>query len=606
MANASQCAHRGCNLLKNTAGLVSLLFAASGAVWAASALGERTFAGENDRPLLRVVYFVPTDREPEPDYRERLDRVMTEVQTFYRQGMKENGYGPMTFELDRDADGRLNIYHVQAKGSMAEYGRNDAGKVRREVKDSLARQGIDVDRETIVIFQLLLKWEGDKAIEMGPYVGGGGPRSGTAWVYDDRRLDARLLGSREPGGFYNGPCSLGRFNTHYIGGVAHELGHAFGLPHDCERSSERAGRGRSLMGSGNHTYGQERRGEGKGTFLSAASALPLSVHPLFTGKRAAALPAKFTMADFEVSEAIGSLTVKGRLEGASAAVGIVAHNDPQSKSGDYDAVGWTAAPRNDGSFELTIGELTPDEYRLRLKAYVASGDSSAFFTTTYRVDASGRPDVRPLREAVWLAKASDAFRGRDKNGLERMAADLRSRFPDDTSLHRKVEHVRSLFSPLQPKLLSAIDPTATEANLAETEFASATVGWGSPLRNHVLPESGLPCLIHVGGEFFESGLYAHAPASHRFRLDGQWAVFRTKFGLQDGKNGSVVFVVKGDGNELFRSVKVDDHQVRTAEMKIAGVQELELVVEDAGDGNASDWGVWIAPTLRRTAESKAR
>ena len=84
-------------------------------------------------------------------------------------------------------------------------------------------------------------------------------------MYDDQRLDPRLLSSKAPGGYYGGPCSLGEFNSHYIGGLAHELGHAFGLPHDCQREAERAKRGLSLMGGGNHTYGQEQRGEGPGT-----------------------------------------------------------------------------------------------------------------------------------------------------------------------------------------------------------------------------------------------------------------------------------------------------------------------------------------------------
>ncbi len=605
MQNVGRCTKfktRFVNAVRRIAAIV-VTVAVLGAAWPGS---QWAWAVEGDRPVLRIVYFIPVDREPEPDYRERIDRVISEVREFYRKGMQENGYGPMTFELDRDSDGRLNVFHVRAKGPMADYGRDDAGKVRREVKESLAGQGIDADREHIVIFQLLLKWEDGKAIEVGPYVGGGGPRSGTAWVYDDRRLDARLLDSREPGGYYGRPCSLGQFNTHYIGGVAHELGHAFGLPHDCERESERPTRGRSLMGGGNHTYGQERRGEGKGTFLSAASALPLSVHPLFTGKRVAELPAKFVLADLEVAQERGQLNIKGRLQGPSPAIGIVAHNDPQSKSGDYDAVGWTTVPQGDGRFELAIGELKPDEYRLRLKAYVASGDAGVIVSTDYRVDSSLRPDVRPLQETYWLTRASDAFRSRNRNQLDAIAAELMGRFPNDTALQRNVEHLRSLMSPASPKAIEAIDSTATEVSLADVQFASASVGWGSPLRNHVLPEAGTPCLIRVGGEFFASGLYAHAPARHRFRVNGKWAAFASQFGLQDGKNGSVVFVVKGDGKELFRSPKVSDRQVRKVEVGIAGVEELELVVEDAGDGNSSDWGVWIAPTLRRSAGNMPR
>src|SRR5262249_51645595 len=162
--------------------------------------------------------FIPSDRKPEPEYRDRLERLMTEVQHFYRAGMEQNGYGPMTFELDRDGNGALQIREVRGRGPMRDYGRNSSDKVGREGKEAWAKDGIDIDNETVVIFQLLLDWQGAKAVEIGPYVGGGGPRGGTAWVYDDAKLDPRLLSSREPGGYYvYGPCSLGQFNTHYIG-----------------------------------------------------------------------------------------------------------------------------------------------------------------------------------------------------------------------------------------------------------------------------------------------------------------------------------------------------------------------------------------------------
>jgi hypothetical protein len=44
-------------------------------------------ASANDPPPIRIAYFVPSDRQPIDGYVERLDRVMTEVQQFYRRGM---------------------------------------------------------------------------------------------------------------------------------------------------------------------------------------------------------------------------------------------------------------------------------------------------------------------------------------------------------------------------------------------------------------------------------------------------------------------------------------------------------------------------------------
>src|SRR6185503_8179520 len=75
--------------------------------------------------------------------------------------------------------------------------------------------------------------------------------------------------------------SLGKFNTIFIGGIAHEMGHAFSLPHCGERWDEKA-RGKSLMGMGNHTYREEQRGEGPGSFLAMASAMKLAARPLFS------------------------------------------------------------------------------------------------------------------------------------------------------------------------------------------------------------------------------------------------------------------------------------------------------------------------------------
>ena len=106
--------------------------------------------------------------------------------------------------------------------------------------------------------------------------------------------------------------------------------------------------------------------------------------------------------------------------------------------------------------------------------------------------------------------------------------------------------------------------------------------------------------IRVGGQRFESGLYAHAVSSYKFNLGGNWKTFKSGYGIQDKMPGSVVFVVLGDGKELFRSPLIRDHTLRRLEVNVTGVKILELIVEDNGNHNY-DWAVWIEPALERGA-----
>ena len=131
------------------------------------------------------------------------------------------------------------------------------------------------------------------------------------------------------------------------------------------------------------------------------------------------------------------------------------------------------------------------------------------------------------------------------------------------------------------------------------KFRTATVGWGRPLFDEVLIESPGYCFLQVAGEWFEHGLFAHAPASHELDLNRTWKRFQASFSLQDGHDGSVVFVVKGDGRELFRSPTIRDHQRRSLDLDISQITSLTLVVEDGGDGTNGDWGVWLQPQVGR-------
>ncbi len=98
--------------------------------------------------------------------------------------------------------------------------------------------------------------------------------------------------------------------------------------------------------------------------------------------------------------------------------------------------------------------------------------------------------------------------------------------------------------------------------------------------------------------FVEKGIFAHAPSRIVFGLGGKWKNFSALGALQRGGN-SVVFVVKGDGKELFRSPLIQGEDSAEVKLDVRGVKTLELISEDGGDGIGSDWSVWFEPKLSR-------
>lgn len=347
----------------------------------------------DETPVLRVAYFVPSDQQPFPAYKERIDRVLRDIQNCYLNGMKQHGFGAMTFQTDHDSNGKLRIFLVNGQEPLNAYPIAAKDRVRNEVKTTLAESGIDMDHETVLVFQV-------GAMDFGPFLGGGTGHKESALVFDDPRLDPALLASTQPGGVYKSqPCSLGEMNSHAIGGIAHELGHAFGLAHDSERAVDRTRRGRSLMGSGSHDYGDERRRKGPGAYFTPASAAPLSLHPLFTRKKSEHVSLAYEIDGPIVVAARGKLTISGNISGGPLqAVGLVAFCDPRIKAGAYDAIGWPCEVKKDGTFQVVALDQVPGDYDLRLRIYCENGQFKEV-SYQYTVDRFGRPDSSSLQPA---------------------------------------------------------------------------------------------------------------------------------------------------------------------------------------------------------------
>ncbi|MDO5308722.1 MAG: NPCBM/NEW2 domain-containing protein [Planctomycetia bacterium] len=553
--------------------------------------GGAEFSGQT-RPL-KCVYFSPADCTPNPDRAERLYRVMANVQEFYRAEMERNGFGSMTtFGLEEEEPGKLKLYHVQAPEEQSVYGRNSAWQVRNVVAEALAKMGIDVNQHVVVIFQQGLHWDEEgRATEVASFVGAGSSFNGTAWFYDDPMLDPEKLSSKEPGGYYHRPCSVGEFNSHYIGGIAHELGHALTLPHDCETSVEHRELGSALMGGGNHTYGRELRGEGKGAFLTYSEALRLSVVPAISGLAPQRRPADVALEELK-AERLTETSIKftGKINASKEPLALVFYEDLDSRQSDYDAKTWTTVPDKDGAFEITLTEASPEPSELRISA-VRDIDTISLFKVAYNPNGA-EGEFEPIERSFKFQAISNAVQRRDAETLKDLA---QTRFVEEPEYKELCEALIQTITNKDITTLSSVHDDVKSVDLTFINFDPTTVGWARLGRG--VSFDGV--MLRLGDHGYASGLCAHAPSVLGLELNGQWSKLRFGYGLQDNSPGSVVFVVRGDGQELFRSELVRDHERRDATIDVSKVKTLELVTEDGGNGNTSDHSIWVEPTLER-------
>ena len=180
---------------------------------------------------VRMIYFLPNDRPFRQEVVDSMKTTIRQVQTFFRDQMRANGYGNMTFRFETDAGGNPMVHRVDGQYSNSHYLDDTPNTAHPEIG-----QAFDLSANNVY---LIVVDNGTDVIGLHGRqvrgVGRGGRNGGFAYV---------------SGGF-----------SFFL--AAHELGHAFGLEHDFHS-------GTYIMSYGSGRY-----------LLSACHAEFLSVHPYF-------------------------------------------------------------------------------------------------------------------------------------------------------------------------------------------------------------------------------------------------------------------------------------------------------------------------------------
>ena len=160
---------------------------------------------QNSRPIVRLIYFLPKDRQPQPDIDTKFDKWIKDVQQLYANQMEAHGFGRKTFQFETDAEGNAVVHHFIGQFTDEHYS---------NLPYTWAIWG-EIDKQ----------FNPSKNI----YV--------TAIDMSSKGLDGGGVGGRGGSWGPSGGKALTIITTNTGGIIAHELGHAFGLFHNYATSN---------------------------------------------------------------------------------------------------------------------------------------------------------------------------------------------------------------------------------------------------------------------------------------------------------------------------------------------------------------------------------
>ena len=239
-------------------------------------LSPNTFAqGTAPENMVRLVYFLPSDRPARPDRVAAFQQLIKDAQTFYADQMEMHGYGRKTFRVETDKDGEPVVHRINGKFNDNHYQKSVEPGVWEEVVEHFE----DFQHIYFIAIDVSSEILGESTCGLGAMSyfssrGGFGfvPLASGGLALRHREMTP---GQETLGGYAIIPASGHCFfddvsgDSHPLRITTHELGHAFGLEHDFRDGG----------------WDNETVMSGRGFRLSSDAAEWLSVSPFFNTKQ---------------------------------------------------------------------------------------------------------------------------------------------------------------------------------------------------------------------------------------------------------------------------------------------------------------------------------
>lgn len=175
--------------------------------------------------VVKLIYFLPSDRAPRPDIPEKLNLMIQDVRKYFADEMERHGFGRRTFSFEKNSDGTAKVYLFEGRTTDDYYFIKTTKKVTKEVD-----QFFDSSKNIHLIIADISKTLNKKSSG----IVSASPNPYTIDYTQD------LMGLR--GGEVIMTVSRNGYSTEL---VARELGHTFGLDNDFRDASYLMSYGRS-------------------------------------------------------------------------------------------------------------------------------------------------------------------------------------------------------------------------------------------------------------------------------------------------------------------------------------------------------------------------
>lgn len=540
--------------------------------------------------VVKVVYFHGNDQEPLPQWRERLNRTLNDVSDYYKEEFSKFGVAIEGIPFERSG-GELVIHVVEGDLHTQSYDMTSGPRIQQEISGK-AGGGIDFSKDHVLVINGLCSKQPDGLyVFNSPYFGTGSMTNGVCQVADCELLDSKFLNDGTQRmkfsemAIQNKECSVGEFNSWYVGGIAHEMGHLFGLPHDYGHPTEFDPSSLSLMGMyGSRHYREYLWGGTTSSYFSMASIFQLISHPIFAPtSKSEIIDRANHLSSLKTEKQTGGPVLKVNIGTGERPYGVVALIRTPLESEYFNRSYFNIVSAVD-IVQIELGQLAKGNYYLQLVYLFPNGDvqwqnkmvklDDTQLATMTDLSTDGRVDIQQFYEEIQMMEQTPG-------------------------VQLKLEILKGILNPPTP-----IDPqveAGARLSLSDAKWEKASVGWEEIARNYFTRERKQTFFLELQGAIFSKGLYAHSPSSYVFNLDGKWKTFSAMVGLRDYAHaqGSARFTVIGDGKVLYESAALRTNQKSTVNVDISKVKILELQANGTEGHNFNSWAIWVNPIVER-------